>query len=188
MSDEHRIRAGDAARRLLGRLDKGGHMERARAVAVWRSVAGEEVARHALGSAMRADELIVYVDSPVWASELSALSEQYREAVNRELGQELVGRMRFTVSRKVSQEREWDDARRGEREVGSADRAPAIPLDAAEREGIERMAEAIHDERLREAAIRAATADLQWRKGMQALKSPQGATGGAPGPETGVDH
>ena len=188
MSDERRTTAGDAARRILGRLDKGGHMERARAVSAWREVAGAEVAGHAMGAAMRGDELIVYVDSPVWASELSALSEHYREAMNGLLGQEMVRTLRFTVSRKVSEERAWEAARAAEFEAARPERAEPVSLDPGEREDIERMAEAIHDERLREAAIRAATADLEWRKGVEARKSPHSASGGARGTKSDSEH
>jgi hypothetical protein len=49
------VPANLAARRLIEGLDKGGNLERARAVAVWREIAGTEVSSHARGFAMRVD-------------------------------------------------------------------------------------------------------------------------------------
>lgn len=184
---DHRVRAGDAARELLGRLDRGGNLERARAVGAWREVAGAEVAAHAIGAAMRRGELLVYVDSPVWASELSALAEQYRTAINTTVGKELVRSLRFTVSKKVSEQHAWDAITSPPERAGEP-RVEPVELDAAETAAIERMASAIHDEALRQAAIRAATADKQWRKGLKAAKSPQRASGGSTGPETDAEH
>jgi predicted nucleic acid-binding Zn ribbon protein len=48
----------------------------------WSTVAGESVCSHTTGAHLRRGELVVYVDSPVWATELSALSEPYRVAIN----------------------------------------------------------------------------------------------------------
>jgi hypothetical protein len=166
---------GDAARSALSRLDRGGNMDKARAVAVWREVAGAEVAAHAMGFALRGSELLVYVDSPVWATELSALSERYRSEINATLGKELVGSMRFTLSKKVSEERVWDDAERRSVDDAESRRVTPVPVTDQERSQIEAMAAGIHDETLRQAAIRAAISGLEWRKGRSADNSPQNA-------------
>jgi hypothetical protein len=166
---------GDAARGVLKRLDRGGNMERARAVAAWREVAGEEVASHAMGFAMRGSELLVYVDSPVWATELAALSERYRSEINEAVGKELVGSMRFAVSKKVSEELAWEDAQRRTAEAMRVERVDPVPATRQERAQIEAMAAGIHDETLREAAVRAAICGLEWRKGLKADKSPEKA-------------
>ncbi len=170
---------GDAARKVLRRIDKGGHMERTRAVSAWREAAGEEVALHAVGYAMRGAELIVYTDSPVWAAELSALSEHYRSEINRLVGRELVGTIRFTVSKQASEHRERQEDRDRIEEERTAARVDPVPATAQESAQIEAMAASIHDEALREAAVRAALRALEWQKGLKARRRPQAVTDGS---------
>jgi predicted nucleic acid-binding Zn ribbon protein len=154
------VSVGSAAKNLMGRLDTNGGLERARAVAVWCEVAGPEVSSHAKGFAMRDAELVVYVDSPAWATELTAMSEHYRAALNTALGKEMVGSIRFTVSR----------APRGAESDAPTRRAPQVTpatLSDDERAGIAEMAETIHSEAVRHAVIRAVEASLGWRKGLE---------------------
>lgn len=179
---------GDAAHDVLQRLDHGGNIERAKAVAAWREIAGAEVTAHAMGYAMRDGELVVYVDSPVWATELAALSEKYRSAVNQELGKELVSSMRFAVSKKVSEERAWEEARAREEAEARPERLAPVPASPQEVSQIEAMAASIHDAALREAAVRAAVRGLEWRKGIAVRKTPQRAAGGPQDPESGAEH
>jgi hypothetical protein len=155
-------------------------------VAAWRDVAGDEVAAHAMGFAMRGAELLVYVDSPVWATELTALSERYRSEINTAIGKELVGSMRFTVSKKVSEEHAWEEARRQAAESAQVKRIEPVRATTQERAQIEAMAAGIHDETLREAAVSAAICGLEWRKGQAADKSPENAVQSADNHETGV--
>jgi hypothetical protein len=150
-------------------------MERARAVAAWRDVAGDEVAAHAMGFAMRGAELLVYVDSPVWATELTALSERYRSDINTAVGKELVGSMRFTVSKKVSEEHAREEERQQIIDSARVYRVEPVLATAQERAQIEAMAAGIHDETLREAAVSAAICGLEWRKGQVAAKSSENA-------------
>jgi hypothetical protein len=168
-------RVGDTARGVLGRLDRGGNIERARAVAAWREIAGDEVAAHAMGFAMRGSELLVYVDSPVWATELAALSERYRSDINTALGKELVGSMRFSVSKKVSEEHAWEEERLRAVESSQVKMVEPVVATAQERAQIEAMAAAIHNETVREAAVSAAICGLEWRKGQSADKSSENA-------------
>jgi hypothetical protein len=180
---------GLAARSLIQGLDKKGGIERARAVAVWCEVAGPEVSSHAKGFAMREAELVVYVDSPAWATELTAMSEHYRTALNTAIGKEMVGSIRFTVSRVPL------GAELGvpEREV-----APVSPVELSdeERAGIAEMAKTIHSEAVRQAVIGAAEASLGWRKGRDGAAGRTGVndasegsgTRGSGGPETCSKH
>ncbi|MDO8915495.1 MAG: DUF721 domain-containing protein [Coriobacteriia bacterium] len=179
---------GDAAYGVLQRLDRGGNIERAKAVAAWREIAGDDVSAHAMGYAMREGELVVYVDSPAWATELAALSEQYRSGINTALGKELVSTMRFAVSKKVSEERAWEDARAREEAETRHELVTPVPASSQERSQIEAMAAQIHDGALREAAVRAAVRGLEWRKGMEARKTPQRATGALQDPDSGSEH
>jgi hypothetical protein len=181
-------RAGDAARSLLTRLDRGGNLERAKAVALWREVAGDDVSSHAMGFAMREGELVVYVDSPVWATELTALSERYRLAINTAVGQELVRSMRFSISKKVAEERVWNDAQEREEAERRPDMVEPVPASEQELSQIEAMAASIHAAPLRQAAVRAAVRGLEWRKGLKARKTPQEAAGRAEGPESEAGH
>lgn len=169
-------------------MDKGGNLDRAKAVAIWREVAGADVAAHAMGYAMREHELVVFVDSPVWATELAALSERYRSEINSVAGRELVGSMRFTVSKKVAEERAWEAASEQLADEIRPNMVEPVPASDQERAQIAAMAASIHDDRLRESAVRAATRALEWRKGLKARKTPQAATGSPEGPESGVEH
>jgi hypothetical protein len=179
---------GEAALSVLKGLDRGGNIERARAVAAWKAIAGDEVTTHAMGFAMRGGELVVYVDSPAWATELAALSERYRTGINHELGKESVSTMRFAVSKKVSEERAWEEAQAREDAEARPERITPVPASPQERSQIDAMAAAIHDDALREAAVRAAVRGLEWRKGMAAPKTPQRATGALQDPDSGAEH
>jgi hypothetical protein len=132
--------------------------------------------------------LVVYVDTPAWATELAALSEHYRQGVNQALGKELVSTMRFAVSKKVSEERVWEEARAREEAESQHEMITPVPASPQELSQIDAMAAQIHDGPLREAAVRAAVRGLEWRKGIAARKAPQRATGGSQDPETGSEH
>jgi len=98
----------------VSRADKGERRVRARAAEAWADVAGPEVGRHTLGVSLNQAELLVLVDSPVWANELSLLAPRYANALNAYLGRDLVGSVRFTVSRRVRQEASRRKAEREE--------------------------------------------------------------------------
>ena len=160
---------GSIANALLGRLDRTGEVAtKARAIAAWRTVAGDEVAAHARGFALRDKELLVFVDSPVWANELSVLSENYRVAVNERLGKELVDSIRFTVSRKV-EEGLADDVEDDRRDDATQhDLVRPGKATEAEIEEVRQMAAGVSNPALRDAAVAAAVAHLEWRKGIEA--------------------
>ena len=161
---------------VLGRLDRTGEgRERSRAVNAWRAVAGDEVFAHARGFALRDAELLVFVDAAVWANELMMLSEHYRTAVNERLGKEVVGSIRFAVSKRVDEETrvEAEDGPTGSH--APEDQAPPVPLSDTERQQITQMAAAMKNEKLREAVVAAATAHLAWRKGIEARNAAEKA-------------
>jgi hypothetical protein len=182
------VRAGDTAARALRRLDRNGAMGRTRAVSAWQDAAGPQVAAHAMGFAMREGELVVFVDSPIWANELSALSEHYRTAVNERLGQDQVRAMRFAVSKEVGRARAFEANEEAAHGSYAADRVEPVQATEIERLQIEQMASGIKSEQMREAVIKAATADLEWRKGLKARKSAQGPSEGPRGPESSPEH
>jgi hypothetical protein len=156
----------------------GGGLVQARVMDAWAEVAGHSVLAHTTGAHLREGELVIHVDSPVWATELSALSENYRGAVNEKLGKEMVRAVRFSVSRKVAQQRA-ESQRESEAEASyREDDVPSVPLTDNERAQIEASVSGIGDSELREAVLRATVADLEWKKGIKAAKSREAAREG----------
>jgi hypothetical protein len=163
-----RRRKGDfssLAHGFLGRIDPEGRRYASRAASAWKDVVGEEIARHTMGSALRDGELLVYVDSATWANELSMMSEHLRERLNEALGEELVRSVRFSVSRRVQEERAREEAQEETRDFYERDEAEPVPLSESELAQVEYAAASIKDPELREAAVRAMTRHLEWKKG-----------------------
>jgi len=183
MTEQHGKGLGSALRGVLQGMDHGGRFARSRVTAVWPHVAGEVVADHTTGAYLRDDgALIVYVDTPTWASELTAMSEQFRTALNNELGEELVSSMRFTVSRRVQKGRE---DRAEEEALDSAYRPDAVapvPLSPDELQAVAQSVAVIENPQLREAALRATVRDLEWKKALAARNEPQGPPERSEGP------
>lgn len=180
-------RVGSIADGLWGRLDRTGDgATRARAVMAWRAAAGEEVAAHARGFALRDRELLVFVDSAVWANELSVLSEHYRAAVNERLGKDLVGSIRFTVSRKVEEGIRFDAEDAARSSASEPVRVEPGVASPQEIEHVKRMAGAVVNEKLREAVIAAAIGQLEWRKGIEARNAAESAVQRPTGPDSGL--
>jgi hypothetical protein len=158
----------DALAAFVRRLDRGGgHLAAARVTEAWPQAAGHDIARHTAGVFLREGELVVYVDSSVWATELTALGEQLRKALNETLGQELVRTIRFTVSRKVHEERQREQAEQETDDFYAEDFVESGQLTDPEIEQVRQSAAVIKDESLREAAIRATLKDLEWKRGLQ---------------------
>lgn len=163
----------DSLERLVGRLDRRGGKgyTQARVAQAWKAIAGASVLAHTAGVHLRGDELVVMVDSPLWATELSALSEAYRTAMNRELDKERVRSIRFTVSMQF--ETTWKMENEPVASTPSTPDVEAIPLTPEELAQVELSVSEIEDEELRSAVLRATVADLQWKKGLRARKSPE---------------
>jgi len=153
---------------LIKRLDRksGGSYFQMRVAQAWDQVAGPSVAAHTTGTHLREGEMVVHVDSPIWATELSALSERYRVEVNSFLGQEAVKAVRFTVSRKVERVRALETQERETDEFYDADKVESVKLSPTELRQVEESASTIPDKELREVVIRATVADLEWKKGL----------------------
>ncbi len=168
---------GPALSKLLGRLDRkaGGRFAQVEAAEVWREIAGPSAVSHTTGFFIRDGEAVVYVDSGVWATELSALSNHYREAINARTGQETVKTMRFIVSRKVAAEHRFTALEKEADEALDRDKVESIPLTASEMAHVQASVATIEDEELREAALRATVADLEWKKGIAERNSREAA-------------
>jgi len=164
---------GDSIESLMRRLDrknKGAYLQ-TKVARAWTEMAGETVLAHTTGAHLRGKELVIFVDSPIWATELSALSGEYQRRLNETLGKEAVTSVRFTVSRKVGEERRFEALQQAAEEAAEKDRVDSVPLTESERAQVEASASAIEDEALREAVVRATVADLEWKKGLNSAKN-----------------
>ncbi len=166
---------GDELGRYLRRVDRSGGLARARVAEVWADAVGPEIARHTSGLRMREGELVVDVDSPVWATELSALSTQLARSLNEQLGQELVRSMRFSVSKRVEQERAREAREQESDSFYAEDKVEPQPLSEAEIEQARASAAAIRSPELREAVVRATVKDLEWKRGLNRRDAERGA-------------
>jgi len=167
-------RLGTALDATLRRLDRKGRgaSASARALMAWQAVASGVMSAHTTGAHLREGVLIVYVDGNSWATHFSAMSEQYRKAVNEALGQELVSGVRFIVSRKVADEHRLRQAEEETEEFYGEDIAQPVPLNEIELAQIRASVAEIPDAELREAVLRATVKDLEWKKGGSAGNGP----------------
>lgn len=172
---------GQGLSQLIGRLDRksGGGYTQARVGILWQELAGPMVTNHTTGAHLRDGTLVIYVDGPAWATELTAMSETYRIRMNEELGKNVVRTIRFTVSRKVAEEFRLKRTELEDEEFYLQDVVDSVPLTKTEREQVEASTESIPDEGLREAAVRATVADLEWKKGLAARKARETARQGS---------
>ncbi len=164
---------GSALGKLVRRLDRksGGEWRNVRIAELWPEAVGPHIAAHTGRVFLRGNELVVQVDSPIWATELAAMSELLKERLNEAMGKAEVRTIRFTVSRDVSRER-----RRGQRETEEAAErtATVVPVALSDEETarVRESVSAIENDELREAAFRATVKHLEWSKGIQGPKRP----------------
>ncbi len=165
---------------LVRRLDRksGGGYLQSRVGDAWIKTAGSAVIAHTTGAHIRDGELVVFVDSALWATELSALSEHYRESVNQELGEPLVRTVRFTVSRNVEKEKRIEKVLSESEDHIAEDKVDPVELTDGELAQIEASVSSIPDDELRRAVLRATVADLQWKKGLRAREAREAASEG----------
>jgi hypothetical protein len=175
---------GQLAEEFVARIDPHGRRHEGRVMAAWPSVAGEEVARHTLGFAMTDGELVVMVDSPTWANELSLMSEDYKRRLNEAVGEELVRAVRFSVSKRVDEARALEAEDR--RTAGFYDETHAAHEDLTdeERARVQRLAEAIPEGAVRDAATSFMTQDLKHRDDVPAVPEDPSSEGSEVDPQT----
>ena len=113
------------------------------------------------------------------STELTAMSETYRKRINEELGKNVVRVMRFTVSRKVAEEFRLRRTELDDEEFYFQDVVDSVSLSKTERDQVVASTECIPDEKLREAAVRATVADLEWKKGLAARNARETAREGS---------
>ncbi len=167
-------RLGDGLKDMLQRLGGNDLPVQAAALSAWEEVVGEKIAKHTHVVGVRNGELLVRTDSPTWATELSAMSGGLLERLNEALGETTVTSIRFNASRAVEGEASFKNGASKTTEPHEDAEVTPVPLTEEEKVRLEEMFGGVEDEGLRQAAIRAATRDLEWKKGIRAAKSPQG--------------
>lgn len=130
-----------------------------------------------------ASEVIVYVDSSIWAAELNMQTELLRLKLNIELNKdgqsdpnvmrraEQVEKLTFKVSRDkyVARERKLSTLQLIEEQDEEYRKAQPVALDEEELSGLEDALSQIENEQLRASAYAAAKANLEWQKGIDRL-------------------
>jgi hypothetical protein len=160
---------GHALDSLITRLDRRGRgaYQAARVTHAWEKVSTGFAAAHTTGAYLKEEVLHVYVDGNSWASLLTASAEQYRTAMNEELGEELVGAIRFSVSKGVSPGSRKPSMTSEEGEEQAPPPVERVELSETERAQVEASVAVIPDEGLRDAVLRATVSNLEHGKAQQ---------------------
>ena len=132
-----------------------------------------------------ASEVIVYVDSSIWATELNMQSELLRLNLNTELNKdadepsnvmrkaEQVEKLTFKVSKEqyVARDRRLTTLQLLEAEDEDYRKAQPVALDEEELSGLEEALSHIENDQLRDTAYAAAKANLEWQKGVDSFRN-----------------
>ena len=132
-----------------------------------------------------ASEVIVYVDSSIWATELNMQSELLRLNLNIELNKdadepsnvmrkaEQVEKLTFKVSKEqyVARDRRLTTLQLLEAEDEDYRKAQPVALDEEELSGLEEALSHIENDQLRDTAYAAAKANLEWQKGVDSFRN-----------------
>ena len=132
-----------------------------------------------------ASEIIVYVDSSIWATELNMQSELLRLNLNIELNKdadepsnvmrkaEQVEKLTFKVSKEqyASRDRRLTTLQLLEAEDEDYRKAQPVALDEEELSGLEEALSHIENDQLRDTAYAAAKANLEWQKGVDSFRN-----------------
>ncbi len=115
----------ERASRVLGKLRFPGESVSSEelARAAWRVAVGKIVASHTLSCRIVAGRLVVEVEDALWMRQLSGMSLQIRDCVNRVLGRDLVKEIEFCVG---TPRREAQRARQSTPEPALPDEADHI--------------------------------------------------------------
>lgn len=173
---------GGAMRDYVGaiRRDNPDLAAAARVKSAWNAVAAPRAAAHVTGVYVvpktDASEVVVFTDTPLWASELAMQSELLRLKLNMELqrrGQatreEQVRTLRFVPSREryLSKERRQSTHELLREQDDGLARVEPVALPPEEEAALRAAVAGIEDEQLREAAFGAAKASLEWQRGLE---------------------
>lgn len=114
-------------------------------------------------------EMIVYVDTPIWAAELSMQEELLKLKLNMEMKSEQIEKIKFVVSKeqytnKKRRQSTYEELKEEERRYKVVQ---PVELDEEELLDIQEAVAHIEDDTVREAAYAAAKANLEWSKGLE---------------------
>jgi hypothetical protein len=116
--------------------------------------------------------IVVYMDDSHWAAELSMNKELLRLKLAQTLHRPIEDIV-FEVNRRAAIKRVF--RKQGENKTGQAERVAPQKLTSEESGHARKMLVNIEDEKLKESLYRAIKTDLEWKKGIEALKSSQKA-------------
>lgn len=175
----------DSLQRNNPDLSEGARIKRA-----WNASVDERISRHVTAVFVvpntAASEVIVYVDTPAWAADLSMQSELLRLKLNMALvtdeslpahverKAEQVERLSFKVSKEkyVSRERRLTTSQMLREEDERYQSAQPVSLTEDELSGLQQAASLIENDNLRDIAYAAAKASMEWQKGVDKLNRP----------------
>jgi len=89
---------------VLGKLDPTGTKtsHQTEIMNAWSIAAGASSKKHTEAVFVRGSQLIVWLDSPIWAQEMSLMGDSYIHEVNNLVGREFIKTIRFEVRRRHS--------------------------------------------------------------------------------------
>lgn len=158
----------DLVDKTIDKLGKGNKkaLRAAYVQTIWEQVAPEEVLEHTdnvfLFMKDGKREMVIYVDSPIWAAELTACKDRFRMYVEQRMGEGPIDTLRFQASsmaykKKTFKKREAEDAKT-RADVGE------VPLTNDEKNKIDEQTDSIEDEDLRNALRQAWIKSKEWQK------------------------
>ena len=169
--------------------DNPDHSATARVKRAWSLSVDKRIAEHVTAVFVvpntAASEVIVYVDSSIWATELNMQSELLRLNLNIELNKdadessnvmrkaEQVEKLTFKVSKEqyVARDRRLTTLQLLEAEDEDYRKAQPVALDEEELSGLEEALSHIENDQLRDTAYAAAKANLEWQKGVDSFRN-----------------
>ena len=111
--------------------------------------------------------LIVYVDESIFAAELNAQRELIKLHLLELFGEDIESFEIHVSHGKYKKDHPYLTESEAER----AEKAPAVPLDDAEQAYVFDTVSVVEDDRLRETIRKAMTADMEWKKGENQIRS-----------------
>lgn len=162
--------------KMMGKTDENQRilMRALRIQHVWEEVAPEEILEHTDKVYVKKNAntgqrlMIVYIDSPELAADLTARKWRIKMDVEKELGEGPIEDIRFIPSSTLYKKTVFRKQRREQEAENGVD---PVLLTEDERRVIENEASMINNEELREALLKARITDAEWKKGIEASKS-----------------
>ncbi|MCL1846472.1 MAG: hypothetical protein FWF91_00710 [Coriobacteriia bacterium] len=142
----------------------------------WEKVATEEALRHTdnivFSKRKNRPATLVYVDNNHWAAQLEIQKELYQYLMEHEMKAK-IPELCFLVSQKASYKKEFRKRREEERVFQTQERS--VALTEEEERGVRETVAGIKDEELKERLYKAMKKDLEWKKGLEGLKTAENA-------------